>query len=485
MSATLIESAANFAKMSIGCGIFTLPLSTIEAGFIPALMLNFLIASWNYLSCCKLLDCHQLIYAKGIYIPPSIKSELFIVAYGGFGELGASIVSNFMIATLIGVVTSYQVAFAALVQSIPQITLNTSQLTILSTLVIYPLACVRDVGALAPMSVLALVFLSITMVILMYFGFANLHSNPEVFDSTDFPAWPKSVSGLSSYVADVTFCYCMMIPLFPVLKSLRNKQDILPSLFISLIFCWLIYALLSLSGVLYEYWTPVQSNILLNLPQSSSSALFVRLLMSAVFLLSAPLLLIVPSEMIEKYLMHQYPTLIAPSTTPNRTRSWFEYIKNMMWPSIYKNNVRASTNYSSIEMGDQGNDHTKECVDSGNNINDEGVEIDFTARCVNRGILLAIATGLALLLPCFSSIIAILGSFTIAALSFILPPTLHLKMITMPALHNEGIWKSSSDAFTKFFLDCALLAAGIALMLFATYQTIFKVIMTIQETGHC
>ena len=484
MSATLIESAANFAKMSIGCGIFTLPLSTIEAGFIPALLLNVLIASWNYLSCCKLLDCYELIGTKGIYIPPSIKSELFIVAYGGFGELGSSIVSNLMIATLIGVVTSYQVAFAGLVQDISQISLSTSQLTLLSTLVIYPLACVKDVGVLAPVSVLALVFLSLSMIIIMYYGFANLHSNPAVFDSTDFPAWPTSVSGFSSFVADVTFCYCMMIPLFPVLKSLKNKKDILPSLLLSLIFCWLIYALLSLSGVMYEYWTTLQSNILLNLPQSSFSALCVRIFMSVVFLFSAPLILIVPSEMIEKYLMYQYPALVDSSTETksSRNRSWSEYFRGMKWPLLQSSRAQSSTTYSSIELGDRGNNVGQD-VDSSTAVSDK--EMNSTARCITRAILLVISTSLALILPCFGSIIAILGSFTIAGLSFILPPALHLKMITIPALDNNGIWKSSSDALTNFFFDCVLLVSGVALMVFATVQTIFKVMATIQETGHC
>ena len=481
--ATLYQSAANFAKMSIGCGIFTLPLSTIEAGFIPALLLNALIASWNYLSCCKLLDCHRLIKEKKPYIPPSIKSELFILAYGGFGDLGSSFVSNLMIATLIGVVTSYQVAFADLAEDIPQVPFTTSQLTILSTMVIFPLACVRDVGILAPFSVLALIFLSLSMVIILYYGFTNVHNDPTLLSSVEFPAWPKSVSGFSYFIGDVTFCYCMMIPLFPVLKSLKNKEDILPSLFLSLVFCWLIYALLSISGVLYEYWTPLQSNILLNLPQSSVLALCVRLFMIVVFLLSAPLLLIVPSEMIEKYLMHHYPILVAPAIVTNRTRSWHEYIRSIS-PSVYSS---SGTNYSSIELElGESRDGVRSANEFGeNDIADEGGEMKFIARCINRAVLLTISTSLALILPCFGSIIGILGSFTIAALSFILPPALHLKMITMPLLDERGIWKSSAEARNSFFHDCILLTAGTALMLFATTQTILKVMKTVQETGHC
>ena len=38
---------------------------------------------------------------------------------------------------------------------------------------------------------------------------------------------------------------------------------------------------------------------------------------------------------------------------------------------------------------------------------------------------------------------------------------------------------------TNFFSDCVLLTAGIALMVFATIQTVLKVMTTIQETGHC
>lgn len=154
-------------------------------------------------------------------------------------------------------------------------------------MIIYPLSCAKNVTALSFVSLLGIFFLSLSVIAILYFGIINLTSskNPSTIGDGEvsFPWWPSSTSGFFSYIGVASFCYAVCTLVFPIEDSLKEKDKIHVALFYSLGFCWLVYAILSGTGVLYLYsTTAVQSNILLNLPTDSILGIIVRLSMAMV-----------------------------------------------------------------------------------------------------------------------------------------------------------------------------------------------------------
>ena len=104
------------------------------------------------------------------------------------------------------------------------------------------------------------------------------------------------------------------------------------------------------------------------------------------------------------------------------------------------------------------------------------------ARYVNRAVCLLLATTMAVVLPCFSDVISILGSCTISLMSFILPPILNLVLRTKPACDADG-WKSW-DLKLWFYRDVLLFTLGICVCVFCTTWTILGIEKVYDETGN-
>jgi hypothetical protein len=154
----------------------------------------------------------------------------------------------------------------------------------MSTFVIYPLTCVKNVSMLSSVSLLGILFLSMGVLAILFFGITNLDvSSSSGYDAVVFPWWPEDLSGFFSFIGVSCFCYAVCTLVFPIEDSLRDKESVHTAVFWALSFCWAVYAVLSGTGILYLFGTSaVQSNILLNLPANSTIGVVVRLSMAMV-----------------------------------------------------------------------------------------------------------------------------------------------------------------------------------------------------------
>jgi amino acid permease len=200
--------------------------------------------------------------------------------------VGVYITDFSIIFTLIGVCVTYQLTFTQLLSAVPGVPFSDTELTILSALIIFPLSCAKNLSFMSSVSLLGLVFLSVGVFSIIYFGIINLPRNSEEYVAIEFPLWPSSISGFFAYIGVASFCYALCFLVFPIQESLKEKSEVGIAILYALCFCWSVYAVLSGAGVLYVYSnSTVQSNILLNLPVDSGFAVTVRLCMAMVMTL--------------------------------------------------------------------------------------------------------------------------------------------------------------------------------------------------------
>eukprot|EP00428_Durinskia_dybowskii_P061330 CAMPEP_0170369330 /NCGR_PEP_ID=MMETSP0117_2-20130122/7925_1 /TAXON_ID=400756 /ORGANISM="Durinskia baltica, Strain CSIRO CS-38" /LENGTH=320 /DNA_ID=CAMNT_0010624041 /DNA_START=816 /DNA_END=1778 /DNA_ORIENTATION=+ len=187
---------------------------------------------------------------------------------------------------------------------------------------------------------------------------------------------------------------------------MKNKEEFGIAAIGALTFVWLLYSLFGdLGAILYSFDESggISENILTNLPVSSFTSLMVRWAMACVGLLTYPITLAPAAEMVEHYCTTQ-----------------FFSITSFLYPS--------RIGYSAIVRSQP---QTRSTTTDNNHTNYFGAsqETGFLLRCANRFSLVACTTFIAASLPCFGTVISLLGGFTIAILDFILPPLLHIQIV--------------------------------------------------------
>jgi amino acid permease len=69
--------------MSIGCGILALPYASNQCGIVLALLINFIVAAMNGISCDMMVECKNNVNFD--LIPNHISSIYARVSYAAFG----------------------------------------------------------------------------------------------------------------------------------------------------------------------------------------------------------------------------------------------------------------------------------------------------------------------------------------------------------------------------------------------------------------
>ena len=66
-------------------------------------------------------------------------------------------------------------------------------------------------------------------------------------------------------------------------------------------------------------------------------------------------------------------------------------------------------------------------------------------------------------------VVSLLGCFTVSILSFVLPPLLHLILVTIPESQHYSLNVAQPVTITRHIVaDCLLLALGVVTFVFAT-----------------
>lgn len=211
------------------------------------------------------------------------------------GKSGALLTGACVIVCLMGVCICYQISFALMMTGLPDSfnplsTLPLADQTLyyiyLSSLLVYPVACAKNVQFLSPVSFIALICLAFGLVVLVAFGYDKVYSIEQATHEGIFqgPWWPASMSDGSSYMGIALYCYGLCVICFPIEESMRDKREFPKALLYSCIFVTVFYSMVGdvLSSIYQFDPNGVSQNILQNLPASSHAAAAVRCVMAVV-----------------------------------------------------------------------------------------------------------------------------------------------------------------------------------------------------------
>jgi amino acid transporter len=194
-----------------------------------------------------------------------------------------------------GVCICYQISFALMMTGLPDAfnplsSMAYAQQTLvyiyLSALLVYPIACAKNVQFLSPVSFVALVCLALGLLVLVIFGYEKVYSIEQETHEGIFqwPSWPASISDGSSYMGIALYCYGLCVICFPIEESMKNKREFPKALIYSCVFVTLFYSFVGdvLSAIYQFDPNGVSQNILQNLPDESHAAAAVRCVMAMV-----------------------------------------------------------------------------------------------------------------------------------------------------------------------------------------------------------
>lgn len=266
------------------------------------------------MSCKLMIECRN--YCQAVTVPRGVSSTYSKIAYVSIGFWGVRLTDFSIIITLLGVCVAFQITFASLISEIPGNFLSNTFLTVLSGFIVIPLCISKDVGYLAPYSFLGLVCLLLGIFVILVFGMISY--GHEVFvepyhaindTEKQLGFFPSSVSDATILIGVAAFCFGITTLAFPIEESMANREEFPKAVAYSLLFVWTVYVIIGDGAALLYYHSPqgIMGNILMNLPEKSIVASFVRFSMACVCLLTFPLTLMPPTQIIE-YFVQQYIT---------------------------------------------------------------------------------------------------------------------------------------------------------------------------------
>lgn len=492
------EAAVNLAKLCIGSGVLALPYASWKGGLLFSPIGIAVIAFWNYIACSQMIRCKRACSKYTLWPGRGLSSTYSLIAYAGIGWPGVYTIDISIIITLLGVCISYQIAFASLVSDIPFIHLSRTTLSILSGLHVFPVSCAKDVGILSSYSLAGLVCLLMGIFVIICYGIwqfgAETIGNTGAVALSDSSAvspltyFPASLDDMTIYFGVTVFCFGLCSLTFPVEESMRNKKEIEKAVSWCLLFVLSVYTIVG-DGVAILYSRHpdgISSNILQNLPEKATAATMVRFSMAAVCLLTYPLTLVPPAQMIEQLLIQNLSTC--------GTSGKYAY-----------NTLRGGG-------GGGGGSGNIAGVEKHQSINDSNIE-DFDVasyepstflRCMVRASLIALCTFIATSTPCFGSVISLLGCFTVSILSFVMPAILHLRLVTIPAQQRDLLQRNDvegdlnvgdelvprlflniSPPHTQYKIDMFLIVLGTITCFWGTVISFVRFQQSRAETGTC
>lgn len=440
----------------IGTGILAIPYATHRGGMVVGPAICALIAVWNSVACAMMIECKN--YVQHIDIPSHlcISSTYSRMAYAGLGRLGVVITDTSVVVTLLGVCVAYQITFSSLLSSVQAVDFSGQMLTLISGVFVLPLCLSSSFSSLAALSLLGLVCLCVGSIAIIYFGFCSYGSDVYRDPFSQLSATPASSSDLASFVGIATFCFGLPPLAFPLQESMRDKSKFNLAVAAALVFVWVFYVLIGDLGALFYVHSPqgVLENVLSDLPVSSPLALSVRVCMAMVCILTFPLTFLPPAQMIEKYF--EGVGKVKAVEVVDRIATMEGGVKSAQYGSFQGALVGADSNSDSEELSPL--------------LSSSASKVSPMFSYVLRCVLVLLCTSVAVFVPCFATVISVLGALTVALLSFVLPPLLHLTIISYPRYMggNRGLALNSDWSGWQVSADVVLLVCGLLLTVLTT-----------------
>ena len=486
---SVTDASINLIKLCLGSGVLALPYAVNKGGLILSPIFIGLVAWWNYVSCEQMMDCKRA--AACSYVPSQVSSSYSRIAYCACGWIGVRMTDLCIIITLLGVCITYLITFSSLLLSVPGMNLSPEWTAVMGMAIVFPFAMQRDVSKLAKMSILGLVCVLIGIASISFFGVA-LYGDEAMDEPRMLPLWCPSVSDFATFVGIAVFGFGTCSLAFPVEETMKVPLDFSIAAKYSLIFVWVVYVFVGngIASLFIHDARGINSNILRNLPTDALSAHIVKIALAGSCLLTLPLAFIPPAQMIEQKLMHIFEsarnsdTSSINSSISNSTAAAHPYKEiHAAAATGERTPISQSPTYIVSRSG------SPQRRPNYNRNDEEDIEAEyplykqepsFFLRVVNRVVLMVIITVGSLAIPCFGLMVSFLGSFTVAILSFVLPPLFSMLIITKHKKDN-----SSADKW-NYIRDVVLMTVGIFTAVSATTIVALKCIETMTSgEGEC
>lgn len=325
------------------------------------------------------------------------------LAQKAMGKLGVVLVDLSLLLTLLGACAAYQITVSKSVNELfPSV--STTTVIFFSTLVILPFAVVRNIAAIAPISLLGLITYVFAIIAILIYGFAN---NPITWNESLLR--PGSTHELMEFVGVVSFSLGVPLLALPLEEGMYEPFRFKITMRKTLLAVFGAYLVVAVVPCLLFPGASLQEVLVSNLPPGSALGRVVRWAVIVTMLCSIPLLLVPALNTLEKHLPNRqgYQAISALHKSP---------------PTLPPSSFTAST----------------------------------WIGCGARALAIVLVGLLAVSVPCFTLVISVLGCVTLGLLCFIFPPLFCLRL---DAKYDMGL--SATDKAECFLV----LACGVGALL--------------------
>lgn len=341
--ATTYQTSINISKCCMGTGTLALPYAASQGGLLFNTIGIAFISLWNLYSVNCLIKCSKLIddsylmkddynnnktdeeFDNNILLsraynccrynhrrhPPAGTSTLGKVAWYSFGPFGLYFLDIMMIILLSGVVICYEDAAISFLEKTP-ISSKSKFLDALCTMIfIIPLSCLPNVGFLSKYSALGLLAILLSFLIIYSYGIQQ-NGWDGISTITIYDLYPQSIHECSAWFGIIVFSFGIVPVTYNLQESMKKPAQMKHATTIALIMVFILYIVIG-SGVFIIYAPSLTSNdikhhfngdVLQHLPAGIIPTC-IRLAMTGVIIVSAPLLIIPCAELLEGKMLIQ------------------------------------------------------------------------------------------------------------------------------------------------------------------------------------
>jgi amino acid permease len=327
---SVIQTALNMTKLCMGTGTLALPFAAEKGGLVFNVIGLALIALWNYYCANCVIRCrdclpprikrgdsdldaerslsrqqqvygsiegHERLQRDNRSPPPEGTTPYSEVAWYAAGNVGLVLVDVLMLLLSVMLIIAYEVAMISFIDDLPITTGSRKIDIIIPSVIVALLSCSPDVSFLSKFSIVGLLALALSFCVIVWQG---LVENGLIGFQSTLNLWPTDLTAASSWFGVVVFGYGIVPFILNFQESMSNPKQIGPAMKMGLILVFFAYIIIS-NGVriLFSPSHSFDGDVLQALPKNSWIALIVRLLMTFVISVTAPLIVVPCGSMIE------------------------------------------------------------------------------------------------------------------------------------------------------------------------------------------
>mmetsp|Transcript_12059 Transcript_12059/g.25686 ORF Transcript_12059/g.25686 Transcript_12059/m.25686 type:complete len:443 (-) Transcript_12059:427-1755(-) len=343
--ANVFQTSLNVGKLCMGTGTLALPFAAEKGGLLLNAVGLGLIGLWNYYSAKCLLRCldnlpqidevkdgrrggegncsmtemeQQPLYGtmesssgineelrndsyaeiRSLPPPPDGTTTYGVVAWYASGPRGLMALDMLMIMLFFGILIAYEVAMQSFINDTPLTTGSSRVDLLIPSVIVALLSCAPDLGFLSKFSGMGLLAVVLSFVVIALQGFQE-NGFSGFRDAFDLNLWPASLSEASSWFGVVVFGYGVAPFVFNFRESMTNPHQVDLAVQIGLFLVYVGYIIMS-NGirVLFSPSHIFDGDVLQAMPNNWIS-LIVRLFMTFMVSVTAPLIVLPCGELIE------------------------------------------------------------------------------------------------------------------------------------------------------------------------------------------